>query len=136
MSHLRFARYAQPVDVVGKRPAEDLRRTRTLSSINEGTPNIRSVKLTSGIENSQIKIGFPYNSPTGEGEALGTLTNFSQLSAQANRSLNDAFSPTPAKIRDRDFLDFKGYPFTVVEAPPLATGAAGVSTSTTRRPGR
>lgn len=114
---LRFAQYARLETLLVNLPHRTFDAPRTLSDNHEGTPNIRSASL-SPLGTGQIKIGFHYydNSLGGDREALGTLTNFSRWSAQQNDSLNNAFSSTPADIGDRDFVNFKGYPFTVVEA--------------------
>jgi hypothetical protein len=121
-SHLRFVDYANLAALLVNVPVKTFDAPLTLSSTHEGTPNIRSATLSPGLANSQIQIGFHYNDATvsGDREALGTLTNFSSWSARTNRSLNRAFSPTPADIGDRDFLNFQGYPFTVVEARSIA----------------
>jgi hypothetical protein len=114
---LRFAHYLRLETLLVTLPHRTFDAPRTLSSTHEGTPNIRSASL-SALGTPQIKIGFHYydNSLPGDREALGTLTNFSIWSAEKNGPLNNAFSPTPADIGDRDFVNFRGYPFTVVEA--------------------
>lgn len=114
-THLRFAHYASLATLLVNLPQRTFDAPRTLSSTHEGTPNIRSASL-SALDSGQIEVGFHYNSLAGDREALGTLTNFSAWSARRNESLNNAFSPTPADIGDRDFVNFRGYPFTVVEA--------------------
>ena len=128
-THLRFAHYASLATLLLNLPQRTFDAPRTLSSAHEGTPNIRSASLSAGVGRSQIKVGFHYydNSLRGDREALGTLTNFSawsvrrnEWSAGRNDLLNDAFSPTPADIGDRDFVNFRAYPFTVVEARSTA----------------
>jgi hypothetical protein len=121
-THLRFAHYVSLATLLVNLPQRTFDAPRVLSSAHEGTPNIRSASLLAGVGSSQIKIGFHYydNSLPGDREALGTLTNFSSWSARRNESLNNAFSPTPADIGDRDFVNFRGYPFTVVEARSTA----------------
>ena len=123
-THLRFAHYASVAALLVNLPLRTFDAPRTLSTAHEGTPSIRSASLSAGVGSSQIKIGFHYydnSSPApGDREALGTLTNFSAWSARKNESLNNAFSPTPADIGDRDFVNFRGYPFTVVEARSTA----------------
>ena len=120
-THLRFAHYINEATLLLNLPHRTFDAERTLSSTHEGTPNIRSASL-SALGTPQIKIGVHYydNSLPGDREALGTLTNFSRWSAQKNDSLNNAFSPTTADIGDRDFVNFQGYPFTVVEARSTA----------------
>lgn len=122
-THLRFAHYFSLATLLVNLPQRTFDAPRTLSSAHEGTPNIRSASL-SALGSSQIKIGFHYYDNSlpapGDREALGTLTDFSRWSAQKNESLNNAFSPVPADIGDRDFVNFRGYPFTVVEARSTA----------------
>lgn len=119
-THLRFARYASVAALLVNLPQRTFDAPRTLSTAYEGTPSIRSASLFAGLGSSQIKIGFHYYDNSlvapGDRQAVGTLTNFSAWSARKNDALNNTFSPAPADIGDRDFLNFRGYPFTVIEA--------------------
>ena len=118
-SHLRFLAYADLSHLVAASPAATFDAPLTLSSSHEGTPDIRSTSLAGSVATSQIQVGFHYNNDIlgGDREALGTLTNFTQWSASPNTALNNAFnSPIPANIGDRDFIEFAGFPFTLVEA--------------------
>ena len=117
-SHLRFLDYTDLSHLVAGSSAATFDAPLTLSSTHEGTPDIRSTSLAGSVATSQIQVGFHYNDAVlgGDREALGTLTNFSGWSAQANGALNTAFSPIPANIGDRDFIQFEGFPFTILEA--------------------
>lgn len=115
-THLRFALYLRLETLLVNLPHRTFDAPRTLSEAYEGTPNIRSANL-SLLGSGQIEMGFHFYSPQGDREALGTLDNFSVWNAWTNGSLNNAFKAfSPTDIGDRDFVNFRGYPFTVVEA--------------------
>lgn len=66
---------------------------RTLSSCNEGTPNIISVSLNPDIAHSVIKLGFHYNAKCGtsiDRTAGATLTNFSSWQSAPSLGMDAA----------------------------------------------
>jgi hypothetical protein len=121
-SHLRFTDYADLSSLRLGIPARIFNAPLALSALHEGTPNIRSATVNGSLSDSQIEVGFHYYDSTvpGDREGVGTLVNFSSWSAHPNQDLNSAFDPMPATIGDRDFIDFEGYPFTVVEGQTVA----------------
>ena len=93
---------------------------RTLSSCNEGTPNIYAATLQPDLDHSIINVGFHYFKGCDvDREAIGTLTNFSSWKAQADANLNTLFTnlgTIGGNVGDRDALLYQGGPYSLVEA--------------------
>jgi len=84
----------------------------------EGTPNIYSARLTSGIANSQLKVGFHYLHLGLDRQARGELTDFSAWAAQPDDGLDAALTRAglAGKHGDRDALALGSATVTVLEA--------------------
>ena len=93
---------------------------RTLSSCNEGTPNIYAATLDPDLGHSIINVGFHYFEGCDvDREAIGTLTNFSSWRTQADANLNALFAglgTIGGNVGDRDALLYQGRPYSLVEA--------------------
>jgi Bacterial Ig domain len=93
---------------------------RTLSSCNEGTPNIYAATLHPDLDHSIINVGFHYfRGCDVDRQAIGTLTNFSGWKAQADANLNTLFTnlgTIGGNVGDRDALLYQGRPYSLVEA--------------------
>jgi hypothetical protein len=84
----------------------------SLSSCAEGTPNIYSANKDS------IIIGFHYYmNCVVDRQAQGVLVNFNSWSCSTNTELDNALLAWGIKgnIGDRDFIQFDGYGFTIIE---------------------
>jgi hypothetical protein len=119
LAHLEFRDYPS-IDAIATGAYDaQFDAPRTLSRIGEGTPNIRSVTTNGSLLSSTIHVGFHYYDKAlgRDREGLGTLTDFTRWDTQVNTALDNAFHPMPGgEIGGRDYLSFKGCPFTVVEA--------------------
>jgi Bacterial Ig domain len=93
---------------------------RTLSSCNEGTPNIYAATLHPDLDDSIIDVGFHYFKGCDvDRQAIGTLTNFSSWRTQADANLNTLFTglgTIGGNVGDRDALLYQGRPYSLVEA--------------------
>jgi hypothetical protein len=93
---------------------------RTLSSCNEGTPNIDAATLDPDIDRSIIDVGFHYfRGCDVDRQAIGTLTNFSSWQARTDSNLNALFTglgTIKGNIGDRDAFSYQGRPYSLVEA--------------------
>jgi hypothetical protein len=94
--------------------------SRTLSSCNEGTPNIYTATLHPDLDHSIINVGFHYFEGCDvDREAIGTLTNFSSWRTRADANLNTLFAnlgTIGGNVGDRDALLYQGRPCSLVEA--------------------
>ena len=91
---------------------------RTLGPTAEGTPNIYEVKMSEGIEDSTIDVGFHYfREAKVDRQARGRLKNLSRWTAEVEPSLNEALERRGVRgnIGDRDHGRFRGVPFDLVE---------------------
>jgi Bacterial Ig domain len=92
---------------------------RTLSSCNEGTPNIYATTLNPDLDHSIINVGFHYfRGCDVDRQAIGTLTNFSSWKTTADANLNTLFTnlgTIGGNVGDRDALLYQGRPYTLVE---------------------
>jgi hypothetical protein len=93
---------------------------RTLSSCNEGTPNIYAATLNPDVNHSIINVGFHYFSGCNvDRQATGTLTNFSTWKVQTDSNLNTLFTnlgTINGNVGDRDAFFYQGRPYSLVEA--------------------
>jgi hypothetical protein len=93
---------------------------RTLSSCNEGTPNIYAATLNPDLDHSIINVGFHYfRSCDVDRQAIGTLTNFSSWKTQVDTNLNSRFTnlgTIGGNVGDRDAFLYQGRPYSLVEA--------------------
>jgi Bacterial Ig domain len=93
---------------------------RTLSSCNEGTPNIYATTLNPDLDHSIINVGFHYfRGCDVDRQAIGTLTNFSTWRTTADANLNTLFTnlgTIGGNVGDRDALFYQGRPYSLVEA--------------------
>ena len=96
---------------------------RTLSSCNEGTPNIYAATLHPDLDHSIIEVGFHYFKGCDvDREAVGTLTNFSSWRTGADANLNGLFADLGTiggNVGDRDALLYQGRPYSLVEAQSM-----------------
>ncbi len=90
---------------------------RTLSTCNEGTPNIYSASLNPNIDNSVIDIGFHYHKSCNvDRQARGKLTNFTSWNAVAEVALDTTLKNAASasgqivggNIGDRDQMSYDG----------------------------
>jgi hypothetical protein len=92
---------------------------RTLSSCNEGTPNIYAATLNPDLDHSIINVGFHYFKGCDvDRQAIGTLTNFSSWKTTVDTNLNTLFTnlgTIGGNVGDRDALLYQGRPYTLVE---------------------
>jgi Bacterial Ig domain len=106
----------------GRGPADDRSVTvnRTLSSCNEGTPNIYATALNPDLDHSIINVGFHYfRGCDVDRQAIGTLTNFTTWRTTADANLNTLFTnlgTVGGNVGDRDALFYQGRPYSLVEA--------------------
>jgi hypothetical protein len=113
---LRFRHYAGLADLLRGAYQRQRDATPSLSRI-EGTPNIVSIKLDKGLSRSRISVGLHYNTPAGDREAAGTLTNFQTWTDEPNRALNIRFAALGlhGNLGDRDVETVLGKKVELVE---------------------
>lgn len=118
-SCLAFEHYANLTALLAANPAKSIAINRTLSSCNEGTPNIYAATLNPDINRSIINVGFHYFSGCNvDRQAIGTLTNFSSWKVQSDSNLNTLFTnlgTIKGNVGDRDAFFYQGRPYSVVE---------------------
>jgi hypothetical protein len=113
---LRFRHYAGLADLLSGVYRRQRDVTPALSRI-EGTPNIVSIKVAKGLSRSTIAVGLHYNTPAGDREAIGTLTNFRAWSDRPNQALNRRLSAlgVHGNLGDRDLETVLGTKLELVE---------------------
>lgn len=118
-SCLAFEHYANSTTLLAANPDRSVTINRTLSSCNEGTPNIYAATLNPDLSHSIINVGFHYFSGCNvDRQAIGTLTNFSTWKAQADSNLNTLFTSLgtiKGNVGDRDAFFHQGKPYSLVE---------------------
>lgn len=119
-SCLAFKHYGSVAALLAGTSDRSIVLNRTLSSCNEGTPNIYAATLNPDVDHSVINVGFHYFSAcSADRQALGTLTNFSTWKAQADSNLNTLFNnlgTIKGNVGDRDAFFYQGKPYSLVEA--------------------
>jgi hypothetical protein len=119
-SCLAFQHYANIDALLAGGEDRSVAVDRTLSSCNEGTPNIYAVTLHPDLDHSIIDVGFHYFQGCDvDRQAIGTLTNFSSWKARADANLNALFTSLGTiggNVGDRDALLYQGRPYSLVEA--------------------
>jgi hypothetical protein len=131
-SHLEFLYYSTLLSLLTGKADRTFDAPNQLSSYREGTPSIAAISIGppaggllglfggGPLSSSAINVGFHYDADPAVGldrNATGVLTNFSSWTEQNNPQLNNAFPPTvQGSIGGRDYVNFEGYPFTVIEA--------------------
>ena len=122
-SHLRFSYWASIAGFLGSTgPARTFDVTKTLSSCAEGTPDIRSVSLSTAsstlTSSSTIVVGHHYFSGCDtDRQAIGTLTNFATWRTGTRPPLDATLTKAGAagKHGDRDSFSVGGRPYELVE---------------------
>ena len=118
-SCLGFEHYANAAALISANPSRTVTVNRTLSSCNEGTPNIYAATLNPDMNHSIINVGFHYFSGCNlDRQAVGTLTNFSSWKVQADANLNTLFTnlgTVKGNVGDRDAFFYQGKPYSLVE---------------------
>jgi hypothetical protein len=118
-SCLAFEHYQDLDALRGSRPDRSIAVNRTLSSCNEGTPNIYAATLDPDIDHSIINVGFHYFRQCDvDRQAIGTLTNFSTWKTQVDTNLNARFAglgTINGNVGDRDAFFYQGRPYSLVE---------------------
>jgi Bacterial Ig domain len=118
-SCLGFEHYASATALLAASPGRTVTVNRTLSSCNEGTPNIYAATLNPDLDHSIINVGFHYFSGCDvDRQAVGTLTNFSSWRVQADANLNSLFTnlgTVKGNVGDRDAFFYQGKPYSLVE---------------------
>jgi Bacterial Ig domain len=118
-SCLAFRHYPTLGALLGNKPGRSITVNRTLSSCNEGTPNIYAATLNPDIGRSIINVGFHYfRNCDVDRQAIGTLTNFSSWKVQADTNLNTQFAnlgTINGNVGDRDAFFYQGRPYSLVE---------------------
>jgi hypothetical protein len=119
-SCLGFEHYPTLAALLAGTPGRTLRVNRTLSSCNEGTPNIYAATLDPDIGHSIINVGFHYFRDCDvDRQAIGTLTNFSSWKVQTDTNLNNRFASLGTingNVGDRDAFFHQGRSYSLVEA--------------------
>jgi hypothetical protein len=119
-SCLAFQHYPDLDALLAGTEARSVAVTRTLSSCNEGTPNIYAATLHPDLDHSIINVGFHYfRGCDVDRQAMGTLTNFSSWKTQVDGNLNTLFAnlgTIGGNVGDRDALLYQGRPYSLVEA--------------------
>ena len=119
-SCLAFQHYPDRDALLAGTEARSVAVNRTLSSCNEGTPNIYAATLHPDLDHSIINVGFHYFKGCDvDRQATGTLTNFSSWKTQADANLNTLFTSLGTiggNVGDRDALLHQGRPYSLVEA--------------------
>ena len=119
-SCLAFEHYKSLTDLLIGRADRSKAVPRTLSSCNEGTPNIYAATLHPDLDHSIINVGFHYfRSCDVDRQAIGTLTNFSSWKTQVDTNLNNRFTnlgTIGGNVGDRDAFLHQGRPYSLVEA--------------------
>jgi Bacterial Ig domain len=119
-SCLAFRHYADTNALMAGTFDKAIVLNRTLSSCNEGTPNIYAATLNPDIGHSIINVGFHYYSGcTVDREASGTLTNMSSWKVQTDANLNTLFANLGGingNVGDRDGFYYQGRPYSLIEA--------------------
>jgi hypothetical protein len=118
---LRFRHYAGLAALLGSHPDRTFDTPHTLAAATrgaEGTPNIYSVRLISGIARSRIEVGFHYLHLGLDRQARGQLTDFGSWSTRPDDELDAALSQAGlrGKHGDRDALALGSTTVTVLEA--------------------
>lgn len=118
---LRFRHYSGLSSLLASRPDRTFNTPHILTAATrgaEGTPNIYSARLTSGIATSRIEVGFHYLHLGLDRQARGQLTGFSEWSAQPDDGLDTALFKAGliGKHGDRDALRLGATSVTVLEA--------------------
>ena len=124
-SCLAFRHYRNTRALVAGRYDTTIAINRTLSTCNEGTPNVYAATLNPDIGHLIINVGFHFHQ-TGSGfncdvdrQAVGTLTNFSTWTAQADSNINTLFDnlgTIHGNVGDRDAFFYQGNPYSLIEA--------------------
>ena len=118
-SCLGFEHYASAAALLAASPGRTVTVNRTLSSCNEGTPNIYAATLNPDLDHSIINVGFHYFSGCNvDRQAVGTLTNFASWKTQADAKLNTLFTnlgTVKGNVGDRDAFFYQGKPYSLVE---------------------
>jgi hypothetical protein len=118
-SCLAFEHYADVTALLMAKPARSIVVNRTLSSCNEGTPNIYAATLSPDLNHSIINVGFHYFSGCNvDRQAIGTLTNFSTWKTQTDSNLNTLFTSLgtiKGNVGDRDAFFHQGRSYSLVE---------------------
>lgn len=113
-SHVRFLHYASESALLAGAADRTFDTSRTLSTCNEGTPDIESATP------SRLVVGFHFFSSCHvDREAQGILTSFSSWSSVAAQTAEDTAivnAGFPGKHGGRDAVYWEGYPFRIVEA--------------------
>jgi Bacterial Ig domain len=119
-SCLAFQHYPDLDALLAGAEARSVAVNRTLSSCNEGTPNIYAATLHPDLDHSIINVGFHYFKGCDvDRQAIGTLTNFSSWKTQADANLNTLFTDLGTiggNVGDRDAFIHQGRPYALVEA--------------------
>jgi Bacterial Ig domain len=119
-SCLAFEHYRDAAALLGNSSDKKVVLNRTLSSCNEGTPNIYAATLNPDVNHSIINVGFHYFSGCNvDRQAIGTLTNFSTWKVQTDSNLNTLFTnlgTINGNVGDRDAFFYQGRPYSLVEA--------------------
>jgi hypothetical protein len=119
-SCLAFEHYRDATALLGNSSDKKVVLNRTLSSCNEGTPNIYAATLNPDVNHSIINVGFHYFSGCNvDRQATGTLTNFSTWKVQTDSNLNTLFTnlgTINGNVGDRDAFFYQGRPYSLVEA--------------------
>jgi len=119
-SCLAFEHFPSLTDLLNGDEDRSVAVPRTLSSCNEGTPNIYAATLHSDLDHSIINVGFHYfRSCDVDRQAIGTLTNFSNWKTQVDTNLNSRFTnlgTIGGNVGDRDAFLYQGRPYSLVEA--------------------
>jgi Bacterial Ig domain len=119
-SCLAFEHYRDAAALFGNSSDKKVVLNRTLSSCNEGTPNIYAATLNPDVNHSIINVGFHYFSGCNvDRQAKGTLTNFTTWKVQTDSNLNTLFTnlgTINGNVGDRDAFFYQGRPYSLVEA--------------------
>jgi hypothetical protein len=119
-SCLAFKHYRDATALFGNSHDKAVVLNRTLSSCNEGTPNIYAATLNPDVNTSIINVGFHYFSGCNvDRQAIGTLTNFSTWKVQTDSNLNTLFTnlgTINGNVGDRDAFFYQGRSYSLVEA--------------------
>jgi Bacterial Ig domain len=119
-SCLAFEHFPSLADLLNGDEDQSMAVPRTLSSCNEGTPNIYAATLHPDLDHSIINVGFHYfRSCDVDRQAIGTLTNFSSWKTQVDTNLNSRFTnlgTIGGNVGDRDAFLYQGRPYSLVEA--------------------
>jgi hypothetical protein len=117
-NHLSFRYFRNRADLLSGKVARSFDAPQTLSDCAEGTPNIYSVELTSGINRSVIDVGAHYFRDCDvDRQQRGTLTNFRTWQATPQPQVDAPLEAAGVmgNIGDRDDFTDRGRDYLLIE---------------------